>query len=37
MADNNQNPGVDDTDADAFAILAALFIAYTAIVYYLTH
>jgi hypothetical protein len=33
----NQSQSVDDTDADAFAILAALFIAYAAIVYYLTH
>lgn len=42
MANDNQNLHVDnnsqdDTDADAFAILSLLFIAYTAIIYYLTH
>ncbi len=43
MANNNQNQHVDNTsqddntDADAFAILAVLFIAYAAIVYYLSN
>ncbi len=42
MANTNQNPHVDnnsqdDSDADAFAILSLLFIAYAAIIYYLSH